>query len=75
VAGPRPLKVRFINWYIGKLHMAARHDSKLAAAFLNVANLEEPPARLLHPSIVMRVIRGLGRRSNSSGAAPAGARA
>ena len=76
VAGPRPLKVRFINWYIGKLHMAARHDSKLAAAFLKVANLEEPPARLLHPSIVMRVIRGnLGRRSNSSGAAPAGARA
>ena len=70
----RPLKVRFINWYVGKLHMAARHDSRLAIAFLKVANLEEPPARLLQPSIVMRVIAGnLGHRSSS--AAPAGAKA
>jgi flavin-dependent dehydrogenase len=71
VAGPRPLKVRFVNWYIGKLHMAARHDSKLATAFLEVANLEASPVRLLHPAIVMRVIRGnLGRR-DSAGAATA----
>ena len=76
VEGPRPLKVRFINWYIGKLHMAARHDSKLATAFLKVANLEEPPARLLQPSIVMRVIRGnLGRRSSSAAPTPAAVRA
>jgi len=54
--------------------MAARHDSRLAIAFLKVANLEEPPARLLQPSIVMRVIAGnLGHRSSS--AAPAGAKA
>ena len=39
VEGPRPAKVRFINWYIGKLHMAARHDAELATAFLEVANL------------------------------------
>ena len=76
VEGPRPLKVRFINWYIGKLHMAARHDLRLATAFLKVANLEEPPARLLQPSIVMRVIRGnLGRRSSSAAPTPAGAQA
>ena len=62
--GARPLKVRFINWYIGKLHMAARHDARLATAFLEVANLEAPPTRLLHPAVVMRVFRGnLGRRS------------
>jgi hypothetical protein len=58
VQGPRPPKVRFINWYIGKLHMAARHDARLAKAFLKVANLEAPPTRLLHPAVVMRVIRG-----------------
>jgi hypothetical protein len=49
--------------------MAARHDPKLATAFLEVANLAAPPTRLLHPSIVMRVIRGnLGRRSRDAGA-------
>lgn len=70
VAGARSPKVRFINWYIGKLHMAARHDAKLATAFLEVANLEAPPTQLLHPAIVMRVIRGnLGRRDTTMAAA------
>jgi 2-polyprenyl-6-methoxyphenol hydroxylase-like FAD-dependent oxidoreductase len=76
VEGARPAKVRFINWYIGKLHMAARHDAKLATAFLEVANLEAPPTRLLQPDIVMRVIRGnLGRRRGGAEATPAGAQA
>jgi 2-polyprenyl-6-methoxyphenol hydroxylase-like FAD-dependent oxidoreductase len=56
VQGPRSPKVRFINWYIGKLHMAARHDAVLANAFLKVANLEMSPMRLLHPSVLMRVL-------------------
>lgn len=76
VEGARPAKVRFINWYIGKLHMAARHDAKLATAFLEVANLEAPPTRLLQPDIVLRVIRGnLGRRSTGRQITPAGAQA
>jgi len=58
VKGPRSPKVRFINWYIGKLHMAARGDTVLANAFLKVANLETSPLRLLHPAVVMRVISG-----------------
>jgi 2-polyprenyl-6-methoxyphenol hydroxylase-like FAD-dependent oxidoreductase len=58
VQGPRPPKVRFINWYIGKLHMAARHDAVLANAFLKVANLVMSPAGLLHPSVIARVIYG-----------------
>jgi hypothetical protein len=68
VQGPRSPKVRFINWYIGKLHMAARHDGMLATAFLRVANLEAPPTQLLHPAIVMRVVSGnLFRRSRDKG--------
>jgi hypothetical protein len=35
--------VRFINWYIGKLHTAAQYDEKLANAFLRVANLVAAP--------------------------------
>jgi 2-polyprenyl-6-methoxyphenol hydroxylase-like FAD-dependent oxidoreductase len=58
VQGPRSPRVRFINWYIGKLHMAARGDAILANAFLKVANLETSPMRLLHPAVVMRVIYG-----------------
>jgi 2-polyprenyl-6-methoxyphenol hydroxylase-like FAD-dependent oxidoreductase len=58
VAGERTAKVRFINWYIGKLHLAARYDARLSVAFLNVANLKAPPPSLLHPAIVARVIWG-----------------
>ncbi|HTO65737.1 MAG TPA: FAD-binding monooxygenase [Bradyrhizobium sp.] len=62
VSGARPAKVRFINWYIGKLYRAAQHDGGLATAFLRVANLEVPPETLLDPAIVARVIRGNLRR-------------
>ena len=58
--------MKFINWYIGKLHMAARHDGLLATAFLEVANLKARPERLLHPAVVARVIWGnLVRRGRS----------
>jgi hypothetical protein len=67
VQGPRSPKVRFINWYIGKLYMAARRDAVLANAFLKVANLTMSPTGLLHPSVVMRVIYGNVRwRSGAS---------
>jgi len=70
VKGPRPAKVRFINWYVGKLHQAAREDGGLATAFLRVANLEAPPETLLHPAIVARVIKGnLRRQLRESGVA------
>lgn len=75
VAGPRPAKVKFINWYIGKLHLAAERDGDLAKAFLRVANLEAPPQSLLHPLVVSRVIRGNLRRRGAGEAATAGARA
>jgi 2-polyprenyl-6-methoxyphenol hydroxylase-like FAD-dependent oxidoreductase len=58
VQGVRSLKMRFINWYIGKLHLAARDDAVLATAFLRVANLEAPPTLLLSPTNLLRVIRG-----------------
>jgi 2-polyprenyl-6-methoxyphenol hydroxylase-like FAD-dependent oxidoreductase len=67
VQGARPAKVRFINWYIGRLHMAACYDAGLSNAFLQVANLQASPASLLRPSVVMRVIWGnLVRRSRDS---------
>jgi 2-polyprenyl-6-methoxyphenol hydroxylase-like FAD-dependent oxidoreductase len=62
VVGPRPAKVRFINWYVGKLYKAAQHDGSLAAAFLRVTNLEALPETLLEPAVVARVLKGNFRR-------------
>jgi 2-polyprenyl-6-methoxyphenol hydroxylase-like FAD-dependent oxidoreductase len=69
VQGPRSPKVRFINWYIGKLHVAAKNDAVLANAFLKVANLTMSPAGLLHPSVVMRVLWGNFRQRSRVSAA------
>ncbi|HEY3785254.1 MAG TPA: hypothetical protein VGL55_08250 [Steroidobacteraceae bacterium] len=69
VEGARPPMQRFINWYIGKLHLAATRDSALAVAFLKVVNLMVPPPSLLSPAIAWRVWRG--NRWPSSGPSPA----
>ena len=74
VQGARPAKVKFINWYIGKLHQAAEHDGVLAGAFLRVANLEAPPLSLLHPAIALRVVSGNLRHRRGGAASAAGAR-
>ncbi len=65
VKGARPPMLRFINWYIGKLHLAAAHDTKLATAFLNVVNLMIPPTSLLRPALAWRVWRNYGRSAPS----------
>lgn len=58
VKGARPPMLRFINWYIDKLHHAATRDSTLATAFLKVVNLTISPPSLLSPAIAWRVWRG-----------------
>jgi 2-polyprenyl-6-methoxyphenol hydroxylase-like FAD-dependent oxidoreductase len=72
VKGQRGAAMKFINWYINKLHIAARRDSKLVKAFLEIANLKARPERLLSPAIVLRVIWGnLARRWDPAAAAEA----
>ena len=51
-----PAPMRFINWYMGKLQIAARYDSVVALAFMKVANLMASPASVLHPLIALRVL-------------------
>ncbi len=57
VQAPRSPAVKFINWYIGKVHLASRTDSVVCNAFHKVSNLLEPPPSLFAPKIVARVIR------------------
>ena len=58
VDGPRTGMVKFVNWYIGKLHIAAAGDPAVARAFHRVANLVDPPPSLMQPSIAFRILQG-----------------
>jgi 2-polyprenyl-6-methoxyphenol hydroxylase-like FAD-dependent oxidoreductase len=57
VEGPRTPMVRFLNWYLGKLHLAAHSDAQVSIAFLKVINMVAPPPSIMHPRIVWRVIK------------------
>lgn len=58
VEGPRSRATRFINWYVDRLHIAARRDPVVSVAFLKVVNMLEPPPSLMHPRLVWRVVWG-----------------
>lgn len=69
VEGPRTPMVRFLNWYLGKVHIAAHHDAQVSIAFLKVINMIAPPPSIMHPYIVRRVIKGnlwASRRKDSA---------
>ena len=47
---------RLVNWHADKVQSAAAHDPAVAEAFLRVMHFVDPPARLLQPSFLMRVV-------------------
>jgi 2-polyprenyl-6-methoxyphenol hydroxylase-like FAD-dependent oxidoreductase len=74
VEGPRPWPLRMIGTYIDSYQSAAEHDIILAAQFFKVGSLLEPPARLLYPSTMLRVIAGnLHPKDRARTTAPAAA--
>jgi 2-polyprenyl-6-methoxyphenol hydroxylase-like FAD-dependent oxidoreductase len=58
VEGRRTRMDTFMNWYIGKLHIAAHNDAALSVIFLEVVNMMAPPPSLLHPRVALRILRG-----------------
>lgn len=60
--GWRVFPQRLFNWYTDKLAAAAADDIVLAEAFMRMVNLIDPPAKLLTPSMSMRVVTGNLRR-------------
>jgi hypothetical protein len=62
VAGHRSLGLRLTNAYMERLLRVAEHDPLVAAAFNDVADLLAPPAHVLHPRVLWRVLRGPRQR-------------
>jgi 2-polyprenyl-6-methoxyphenol hydroxylase-like FAD-dependent oxidoreductase len=63
VQGARTAKVRFVNAYMARFHVAAAADPVLGRAFLRVVNLMDSPEGLLRPVIALRVLRASLRRA------------
>jgi 2-polyprenyl-6-methoxyphenol hydroxylase-like FAD-dependent oxidoreductase len=47
---------RLVNWQMDKVWTAAANDPAVAEAMLRVQHLVDPPARLLRPSFLMRLV-------------------
>ncbi|WP_046471517.1 FAD-dependent oxidoreductase [Allosalinactinospora lopnorensis] len=62
VEGPRPLSMRIRTAYLGRLQAEAEHDPILAARFMRVAFLVDPPGRLFRPATALRIMTGKWRR-------------
>ena len=63
IHGARTAKVRLVNAYLARFHVAAATDPVLGRAFLRVVNLKDRPESLLGPTIALRVLRGNLRRT------------
>ncbi|MFJ8043864.1 NAD(P)/FAD-dependent oxidoreductase [Kitasatospora sp. NPDC096147] len=57
VEGKRTLRVKLLNWYVGRLHRAAAEDAATGREFLAVANLQAPPQRLFGRKVLGQVLR------------------
>jgi hypothetical protein len=56
VPGHPSASQRLLGGYVRRLHAAAATDPVLAAAFVRVSGLVDPPRALLRPSIARRVL-------------------
>lgn len=64
--GRRTRRLRVLAAYIRRLHAAAADDAAVAAAFVRVGGLVDPPSALLRPGVALRVLAPI-RRSRRSG--------
>ncbi|BBZ52295.1 FAD-dependent oxidoreductase [Mycobacterium heidelbergense] len=62
VVGPRPISMRITNAFLERVLSAVETDPVVAGQFMRVTAMIDPPARLLRPSILLRVMRAKGHR-------------
>jgi 2-polyprenyl-6-methoxyphenol hydroxylase-like FAD-dependent oxidoreductase len=63
VEGKRGLADRLINAYQARLRVATSADPAVGRVFVRVANMVDPPSRLLSPATMARVFLAGGRRA------------
>lgn len=76
IEGPRPVSTRLTNRYVDAVQLAAEHDARVAEKLTKVAGFLSPPAALLYPQIVLRVLaaklRQLRDRQQNGAETPTG---
>lgn len=55
--GRKPPLTDLLNAYVGRVHRATHSDTVVYGQFLQVMNMLAPPTTLMHPRIVLRVLR------------------
>ncbi len=63
VPGPRPLWIRINNACLEPVLRASESDPVVAAQFMRITAMIDPPMRLLRPSMLLRVARAQHRRT------------
>ena len=66
-AGPRPLGTAQLNGYLQRVIRASHASVPVARSFNRVLQLDDPPAALVHPALVVRVLREAGRSPVATG--------
>lgn len=69
--GRQSWPMRMVDRYVSRFQTAAHDDADLAAAFLRVINMMEPPSSLMRPRYVGRVLAHRPRRGAQAELAPA----
>jgi 2-polyprenyl-6-methoxyphenol hydroxylase-like FAD-dependent oxidoreductase len=67
-SGPKPAGVDLLNRYVAMVHRATHSDAEVTRAFLLVMSLLAPPASLMAPRILLRVLRAATRAATPVGA-------
>lgn len=53
--GPRPFGTRFMNAYFRVVHKLTAHDREVLVRFLRVMNMLDPPHKIFHPRVSLKV--------------------
>jgi 2-polyprenyl-6-methoxyphenol hydroxylase-like FAD-dependent oxidoreductase len=61
VEGPRPISMRITNAFLERVMTATETDPVVAGQFMRITGMVDPPARLLRPSILLRIMRAKRR--------------
>lgn len=72
IEGKRPLSMKITNAFLERVMTATEVDPVVTGQFMRVVSMVDPPASLLRPSVVGRVLRAQGHHPADERSAPTG---